>query len=93
MGVFLNAVVTIHCHQLAARLVSPGMPAATPGHLFEIGRRTDDVHILVAGLRTAGVSILKSPFDSAAGNRLCYIADPDGTWIWPYHDRQASGAG
>lgn len=67
-------------------LVSHGMPAATPGHPFEIGLKTDDVDALVAQLSAAGVTILKPPFDSAAGNRVCYIADPQGTWIALYHN-------
>lgn len=70
-----------------AGLASHGMPAPTPGHSFEIGLKTDDVDALVAELRAKGVTILREPFDSAAGNRTAYIADPDGTWISLYHRR------
>lgn len=68
-------------------LASHGMPPATPGHPFEIGLKTDDVDALVAELRATGTSILREPFDSEAGNRVAYIADPDGTWISLYHNR------
>ena len=68
-----------------AGLASHGMPPPTPGHSFEIGLKTDDVDALVAELRGKGVAILKEPFDIAAGNRVAYIADPDGTWISVYH--------
>lgn len=74
-------------------LVSHGMPAATPGHPFEIGLKTDDVDALIAQLRAAGVAIIKPPFDSAAGNRVAYIADPDGNWISLYHTLPAPEPG
>ena len=66
-------------------LASHGMPPPTPGHPFEIGFKTDDVDALVASLRAAGVTVLREPFDSPAGNRTAYVADPDGTWISVYH--------
>jgi len=68
-------------------LASHGMPPPTPGHSFEIGLKTDDVDALVAELRAKNVTILREPFDSPAGNRVAYIADPDGTWISVYHRR------
>jgi len=68
-----------------AGLISHGMPASTPGHPFEIGLKTDDVDSLIAELRSHGVPILREPFDSLAGNRVAYFADPDGTWISVYH--------
>jgi lactoylglutathione lyase len=70
-------------------LASHGMPPPTPGHSFEIGLKTDDVDALVAELRAKGVTILREPFDIPAGNRVAYIADPDGTWISLYHRRAA----
>ena len=70
-----------------AGLASHGMPPPTPGHSFEISLKTDDVDALVAELRAKGVTILREPFDSPAGNRVAYIADPDGTWISVYHRR------
>jgi predicted enzyme related to lactoylglutathione lyase len=66
-------------------LESHGMPPPTPGHSFEIGLRTDDVDALIQELREQGVTILREPFSSPAGNRTAYIADPDGTWISVYH--------
>ena len=68
-------------------LASHGMPGPSAGHPFEIGLKVDDVDALVARLQAAGVDILKAPFDSPAGNRVAYIADPDGTWISLYHNR------
>lgn len=69
-------------------LASHGMPPATSGHPFEIGLKTDDVDALVDLLRAAGTTILREPFDSPAGNRVAYVADPDGTWISLYHNLQ-----
>ena len=68
-----------------AGLASHGMPPPSAGHPFEIGLKTDDVDALIAELRDLGVTILREPFSSAAGNRTAYIADPDGTWISVYH--------
>jgi len=68
-----------------AGLESHGMPPPSPGHPFEIGLRADDVDGLIRDLRAKGVTILKEPFSSPAGNRTAYFADPDGTWISVYH--------
>jgi len=68
-----------------AGLASHGMPPPTPGHSFEIALGVDDVDALIAELRGKGVTILREPFDSLAGNRTAYFADPDGTWISVYH--------
>jgi lactoylglutathione lyase len=68
-------------------LASHGMPAPTPGHSFELGFKTENVDELIAELRSKGVTILREPFDSLAGNRTAYFADPDGTWISVYHKR------
>lgn len=70
----------------AGALASHGMPPPTPGHPFELGFKTDNVDELIAELRPKGVTILREPFDIAAGNRVAYIADPDGTWIAVYHN-------
>jgi catechol 2,3-dioxygenase-like lactoylglutathione lyase family enzyme len=67
-----------------AGLQAHGMPPATLGHPFEIGLKTDDVHAIVQHLSTNGVTILKEPSLSAAGNQYAYIADPDGNWISVY---------
>ncbi len=69
-----------------AGLKSHGMPASSPGHPFELGLKTDDVDTTVAELRAQGVTVLREPFSSAAGNRVAYIADPDGNWISLYHN-------
>jgi lactoylglutathione lyase len=69
-----------------AGLAAHGMPPPTSGHPFEIGLKTDNVDVLIEELRGKGVSILKEPFISPAGNRVAYIADPDGTWISVYHN-------
>ncbi len=69
-----------------AGLKSHGMPPSSPGHPFEIGIKTDDVEAAVKMLRAAGVTILKEPGVSAAGNRYAYIADPDGNWISLYQN-------
>jgi catechol 2,3-dioxygenase-like lactoylglutathione lyase family enzyme len=62
------------------------MPSATPGHPFEIGFETGDVDATVKQLRACGVTIIKEPCVSPAGNRYAYIADPDGTWISLYQN-------
>lgn len=67
-----------------AGLRSHGMPAATPGHPFELGIKTDNVDAAVAELRAAGVTIIKDPSMSPAGNRFAYVADQDGNWISLY---------
>ena len=68
-----------------AGLAAHGMPPPSAGHSFEIGFKTDNVDELIAELRAKGVTILKEPFNSLAGNRTAYFADPDGTWISVYH--------
>lgn len=69
-----------------AGLASHGMPPSSPGHPFELGLKVDDVDATVASLRVAGVTVLREPFDSEAGNRVAYIADPDGNWVSIYHN-------
>jgi lactoylglutathione lyase len=73
---------------LSARsgLAVHGLPAASPGHPFEIGLKTDDVGALIADLRDQGITALKEPFFTNAGNRVAYIADPDGNWIAVYDE-------
>src|SRR5580658_2356476 len=66
-------------------LASHGMPEASPGHPFQLGFHTDDVDALIELLRSKAVEIIKEPFDSPAGNRVAYFADPDGTWVSVYH--------
>jgi lactoylglutathione lyase len=59
-----------------AGLATHGMPEPTRGHSFEIGFKVDDVDALAAELETAGVPILRPPFDSAAGNRTAILRRP-----------------
>jgi len=68
-----------------AGLASHGMPEPSPGHPFQLGFHTDDVDVLVELLRSKGIEIIREPFDSPAGNRVAYFADPDGTWVSVYH--------
>jgi lactoylglutathione lyase len=67
------------------------MPEASPGHPFEIAIKTDDLDIAIAQLKAAGVTVLKEPATSAAGNRYACIADPDGTWISLYQNIPTPG--
>lgn len=68
-------------------LASHGMPAPSPGHPFELVFKVEDVDAMVEQLRVAGVTVLRAPFDTAAGNRSAYVADPEGNWIALYHNR------
>lgn len=68
-------------------LKSHGMPPPSSGHPFEIGFKTENCDRTVEELRAEGVSVLREPFDSEAGNRVAYVADPDGNWISLYHNR------
>jgi lactoylglutathione lyase len=69
-----------------AGLASHGMPPSSPGHPFELGLTVDDADAADAELRAAAVAILRDPFDSEAGNRVAYVADPDGNWVSLYHN-------
>ena len=69
-----------------AGLIAHGMPPASAGHPCEIGLKTDDIVQIFAQLRGAGVTILKEPTASAAGNWYGYCADPDGNWISIYQN-------
>ncbi len=65
----------------AAGLVSHRLPPATPGTPFEIAIRAEHADTAVARLREAGVPVMIEPFDSPAGNRVAYVADPDGNRV------------
>ncbi len=69
-----------------AGLIAHGMPPASAGHPCEIGLKTDDIAAVFAALRAAGVTIIKEPTSSAAGNWYGYCADPDGNWISIYQN-------
>lgn len=51
-------------------------PAAEPR--FELCAYTDDVDATVETLRAAGVPVLSEPEDMPWGERMAYVADPDG---------------
>ncbi len=69
-----------------AGLASHGMPNSSPGHPFELGLKVVDVDAAIDHLKAAGVTVLREPFDSEAGNRVAYISDPDGNWVSLYHN-------
>lgn len=48
------------------------------GRQFELCVYTDDVDAAVAGLREHGVPVLVEPADQPWGERMAYVADPDG---------------
>ncbi|PSK96539.1 lactoylglutathione lyase [Murinocardiopsis flavida] len=45
---------------------------------FELCLATDDVDAEVARLRAAGTTVLRDPADMPWGERMAYVADPDG---------------
>jgi lactoylglutathione lyase len=55
----------------------------TPGDgiRFELWLYCDDVDTAVAGLADRGVPVLREPEDMPWGERLAYVADPDGNPI------------
>jgi lactoylglutathione lyase len=48
------------------------------GPRFELYAYVDDVDASVAALRDAGVTVLREPEDMPWGERIGYLADPDG---------------
>jgi lactoylglutathione lyase len=48
------------------------------GPRFELYAYVDDVDATLAALRDAGVSVLREPEDMPWGERIGYVADPDG---------------
>jgi lactoylglutathione lyase len=48
------------------------------GRQFEMCVRTDDVDLAIAELRAHGVPVLVEPADQPWGERMAYVADPDG---------------
>ncbi|WP_437516648.1 VOC family protein [Sorangium sp. So ce1099] len=57
----------------------PQRPAQ--GHRIELCVYVDDVDATVERLRAAGVPILVEPVDQAWGERVAYVADPDGNLL------------
>ncbi|WP_229073453.1 glyoxalase/bleomycin resistance/extradiol dioxygenase family protein [Actinoplanes sp. DH11] len=58
---------------------SHGLPIRPgAGHQFELCVYTDDVDAAVAEFRERGVPVLVEPADQPWGERMAYVADPDG---------------
>lgn len=70
---------------LALAMATEGQPGAhgqamTPrtGRQFEVCVYTDDVDAAVDKLRRQGVPVLREPADQPWGERMAYVADPNG---------------
>jgi lactoylglutathione lyase len=55
-----------------------GLPMQLGAGAFELCVYTDDVDDAVAQLRTAGHAVLYEPANQPWGERMAYVADPDG---------------
>jgi predicted enzyme related to lactoylglutathione lyase len=75
----------------AAGLERHGMPPATRGQPFELAIGCDDVDADLDRLRTSGASVVKEPYDTAAGNRTAYLEDVNCNRISIYSRIKASG--
>jgi lactoylglutathione lyase len=51
------------------------------GHRVELCVYVDDVDAAVAGARAAGAPVLLEPADQPWGERVAYVADPDGNLV------------
>jgi len=60
------------------------------GVRFELFVYVDDVDATVEALRAHGVAILREPEDMAWGERLGYVADPDGNPVALAHSMAAA---
>lgn len=56
-------------------------PTPRGGKPFQLCMYTDDVDEELGRLRAAGVPVHLEPVDQPWGERMCYIADPDGNLI------------
>ena len=74
----------------AAGLASHGMPPLKrgDGQPFELAFGCDDVDAALPKLLAAGCTLLREPFDTAAGNRSAYVEDADGNRISIYARRE-----
>lgn len=59
--------------------LGPSQPRT--GHPFELCIYTDDTDRAIDMLRAAGVAVLVEPADQPWGERLAYVADPDGNRV------------
>jgi lactoylglutathione lyase len=57
----------------------PQRPAS--GHRFELCVYVDDVDEVVGAARAAGAPVLLEPADQPWGERVAYVADPDGNLV------------
>jgi lactoylglutathione lyase len=57
-----------------------GLPA-TRGEPFELALGADDTDAAVGTLRAAGVPVLVEPMVAPNGQRVAYLADPDGNRV------------
>ena len=55
-----------------------GLPVTPGGRGFELCVYTDDVDGAVGDLRSRGHEVLLEPIDQPWGERVAYVADPDG---------------
>jgi predicted enzyme related to lactoylglutathione lyase len=62
--------------RMALAGVKPG-----PGPRHELFAYVVDVDATVAGLREAGTTIVREPVDMFWGERLAYVADPEGNLV------------
>lgn len=56
-------------------------PVPRGGHPFQLCIYTDDLDSDVQRLREAGTTVHREPADQPWGERMCYVADPDGNLI------------
>jgi lactoylglutathione lyase len=57
----------------------PQRPAS--GHRIELCVYVDDVDAMVERVRAAGVRVILEPVDQPWGERIAYVADPDGNLV------------
>lgn len=62
----------------------PGASGEPISHILCL--KTDDVDVEVNRLRNAGTPVLYEPTDQPYGERMAYVADPDGRPILIYSD-------
>jgi catechol 2,3-dioxygenase-like lactoylglutathione lyase family enzyme len=69
-----------------AGLASQGMPPLKrgAGQTFELAFGCDDVDAALPTLLAAGCTLVREPFDTAAGNRSAYVEDADGNRLSIY---------
>jgi lactoylglutathione lyase len=66
-----------------AAIADYGLPASR-GEPFELAIGTEDADAAVGTLRAAGVPVIKEPLVAPNGQRVAYVADPDGNRVRLY---------